>query len=98
MKFIIGWITCKPGTRDGFLERVQPMVEATRAEPGCVFFELNPKMGSADVAVLTECFRDDAAHVEHQTLPHFAPLIAELRAVMLEGRTTYHFADEVHSM
>jgi quinol monooxygenase YgiN len=98
MKFIIGWIICRPGTRDGFIERTMPMAAATRAEPGCVFFELSAKADEPDTAILMECFKDEAAHAHHQTLPHFPPLIAELRAVMIEGRTRHHFADETFPM
>lgn len=94
MKFIIGWITCKLGTRDGFIARTLPYAQATREEAGCLFFELSAKADAPDVAILMEGFTDEAAHAHHQTQPHFAPLIAELREVMVKGETTYHYADE----
>lgn len=93
MKFIIGFITCQPGTRDGFIERTLPMVAASRAEPDCLFFEISARADDPDVAILMEGFRSDAAHAHHQTLPHFAPLIAELRAVRVTSQVTQYAAD-----
>lgn len=95
MKFIIGWLHFKPGTRDAFIERVQPLVEKIRAEEGNIFFELNPRIGQPDTAVLSECFLDDAAHRAHKQLPHMTEMFAALGEVVTAGDVKVHFADEL---
>ena len=39
-KFIIGWMTYKPGLREEFLAVARKHQENTRAEPGCEFFDI----------------------------------------------------------
>jgi quinol monooxygenase YgiN len=95
VKFIIGPLRFRPGERDGFLARIQPIVDTIRREPGCVFFEFNPKQDDADVAFLCECFVDDAAHRLHKTLPHMPELFALLNAAVVGGDVKVHFADEL---
>ena len=95
MKFVIGWLTFKPGIRDAFLSEIQPLVQQIRAEEGCVFFELNPKNDAPDTAMLCECFTDDAAHRAHKTLPHMVDLFARFGPVLASGDVKVHFADEL---
>ena len=95
MKFVVGWLHFKPGTRDAFLERIQPLVEKIRAEEGNVFFEFNPRVGQPDTAMLTECFVDDAAHRGHKELPHMKELFALLDGALTGGDVKVHFADEL---
>ncbi len=95
MKFVVGWLQFKPGTRDGFIRRVQPLVEQIRAEEGNVFFELNAREGQPDTAFLTECFVDDTAHRHHKTLPHMQEMFAAMGEVLVGGEVKVHFADEL---
>ena len=95
MKFVIGTLTFKPGTRDAFLAKIQPLVDEIRREPGNVFFELNPKIDDPDAAALCECFVDDAAHRNHKTLPHMVTLFAAFETVIAGGDVKVHFADEL---
>ena len=95
MGVVIGWLHFKPGTRDAFIARVQPLVEKIRAEEGNIFFELNPRVGQPDTAMLTECFKDDAAHRAHKLLPHMTEMFAALGEVVTAGDVKVHFADEL---
>jgi quinol monooxygenase YgiN len=95
VKFIIGWLHFKPGTRDAFLEKIQPLIEKIRGEEGNIFFELNPRLGQPDTAMLTECFVDDAAHRAHKQFPHMKELFASFDEVLAGGDVKVHFTDEL---
>ena len=45
MKFVIGWLTLKPGTRDEFMTLCRPFIAATREEEGVDFFEFHHDLG-----------------------------------------------------
>ena len=95
MKFIIGWLTFKPGLRDDLLAAMQPLVQQIRAEEGCLFFEFNPKIDDPDTGVLAECFTSDAAHRWHKQTPHMQQLFALLGPAIASSDVKVHFADEL---
>ena len=95
MKFIVGPFRFKPGLRDESLRTLQPFVDEVRREPGCIFFEFNPKIDDPDVAFLCECFTDDASHAQHKTLPHMVALFAELGRTLESADTKVHYADKL---
>ncbi|MER6507420.1 putative quinol monooxygenase [Nonomuraea sp. NPDC001636] len=45
--------------------------EATRAEPGCLWFDWSRSLDDPAEYVLVEAFRDDAAGAAHVTSAHF---------------------------
>lgn len=59
---------------DGWLDRVQEFTEATRAEPGNIFFEWSRSVDEPDTYVLVEAFADDAAQA-HVSSEHFQTAI-----------------------
>lgn len=59
---------------DGWLERVREFTEATRAEPGNIFFEWSRSVDEPDTFVLVEAFADDAAQA-HVASEHFQTAI-----------------------
>jgi quinol monooxygenase YgiN len=52
--------------------------EATRAEPGCLWFEWSRSLDDPDEYVLVEAFRDDDAASAHVTSDHFSAAQKEL--------------------
>jgi quinol monooxygenase YgiN len=52
--------------------------EATRAEPGCLWFEWSRSLDDPDEYVLVEAFRDDEAASAHVTSDHFSAAQKEL--------------------
>lgn len=55
----------RPERADGFLEAAAPYTAATRAEPGCVFFEWSRSVDDPNIFVLLEAFEDAAAGKAH---------------------------------
>ncbi len=66
----------KPAYADRFLELTREFTEATRAEPGCLWFEWARSCDNPNVYVLIEAFRDGDAGAAHVTSAHFKRAMA----------------------
>jgi quinol monooxygenase YgiN len=84
----------KPEYADQWVELTRAFTEATRAEPGNLFFEWSRSVDDPNQYVLIEAFTDDAAeaHVtaDHfkraqQELPSYLQETPQVRNVLLEG-------------
>jgi quinol monooxygenase YgiN len=94
MKFITGWLTLKPGTRDEFLSLMAAPSEETRREDGCVYFEFHLHASDRDIVILIEAFRDAAAHELHRHTAHMTVLQTELRRFATRVRLWECVGDE----
>jgi quinol monooxygenase YgiN len=70
MIFIVVKFTTKPDWSDRWLALVRDFSEATRAEPGNLWFEWSRSVDEPNEFVLVEAFRDGAAEA-HVTSDHF---------------------------
>jgi quinol monooxygenase YgiN len=68
----------KPEHADAWPEISREFTEATRAEPGCLWFFWARSLDDPTEYVLVEAFADDAAGSAHVTSDHFAKATAEL--------------------
>lgn len=88
-KYIIGWITFPPGNRDRFMALTHAYAQNCRAEPGCLFFEMNSSMTDPDVVTVAECFTNEAAHAAHLAAENFQtfwPILGTLaRSALIEN-------------
>ena len=66
MRYVIGHISARPGTREEFLGKAQSYVAASRADAGCVYFDITSKPDDPDGLVIIEHWADLATHVAHQ--------------------------------
>ena len=73
----------KPEHADEWPELTRGFTEATRAEPGNLFFEWSRSVDDPDQYVLIEAFQDDAAEA-HVTSDHFKAAQAELPPYVVE--------------
>lgn len=76
MYFIVVKFLVKPEYADGWVERVTPFTEATRNEPGNLWFEWSRSVEDACEFVLVEAFTDDGAG-PHVNSDHFKTFVAE---------------------
>jgi quinol monooxygenase YgiN len=100
-KYIVGWLTFPPGNRDRFMELAPAYVRACLAEPGCLFFEMNPSVTDPDVVTVAECFASETAHATHLAAENFKAFWPALAELAISGRFENVFAgrvapDEVH--
>lgn len=68
---------------DGWLDRVAGFTRATRAEPGCLWFEWSRSVEEPDTFVLLEAFQDGAAEA-HVGSDHFRRAQEELPPALAE--------------
>ncbi|WP_298440899.1 putative quinol monooxygenase [Gordonia sp. (in: high G+C Gram-positive bacteria)] len=77
MIFIVAKFTVKPEYADDWIARSRPFTEATRAEPGNLWFDWSRSVDDPNEYVLVEAFADDAAEA-HVTSEHFRTAQREL--------------------
>ena len=71
MIFIVARFTVRPEYSDDWLERVRDFTEATRREPGNLWFEWSRSLENPNHFVLVEAFRDAEAGAAHVQSEHF---------------------------
>ena len=77
MYFIVVKFETKPEWTDRWLDLVGDFTEATRAEPGNLFFEWSRSVENPAEFVLVEAFTDDGAGA-HVNSDHFKKAIGEM--------------------
>jgi quinol monooxygenase YgiN len=71
MIFIVVKFTTLPEHRESWLSEVDAFTQATRAEPGNLWFEWSRSVDDPDQFVLVEAFRDGEAGGAHVGSEHF---------------------------
>ncbi|MCE7003957.1 antibiotic biosynthesis monooxygenase [Kibdelosporangium philippinense] len=71
MIFITAKFLIKPEYADQWPELSKDFTEATRAEPGCKWFDWSRSVDNPNEYVIVEAFEDDDAGVAHVTSDHF---------------------------
>ena len=78
MIFITAKFPVKPEHADGWPELSAAFTTATRAEPGCLWFDWSRSLDDPTEYVLVEAFRDGEAGGAHVQSQHFRDAQAEL--------------------
>jgi quinol monooxygenase YgiN len=84
MIFITAKFRVKPESADVWPEISGGFTQATRSEPGCLWFDWSRSLDDPTEFVLVEAFRDDAAVAAHVQSEHFASARKELPAHLVE--------------
>ncbi|MFF9769047.1 putative quinol monooxygenase [Streptomyces sp. NPDC014636] len=71
MIFITAKFRVRPEDADRWPEITADFTRATRAEPGCLWFDWSRSVAEPTEYVLIEAFRDDQAGVAHVRSAHF---------------------------
>ena len=90
MVMLIAKNTLKPGTEQDFLALAREMTAKTRAEAGCISYELVQNQADPLVYFFIEKYADQNAVQAHRETSHFqtlVPKIAELRQKSSEVST-----------
>ncbi len=83
MYFIVVKYQVKPESVDSWPEIVREFTEATRAEPGNIFFEWSRSLEAENEYVLVEAFTNDGA-APHVNSDHFAKGLEAMRPHLLK--------------
>ena len=65
----------------------RPMIEASRAEPGCVGYDYAFDLLEPDLMRVRELWRDEQALKDHFATPHMAAFLKALHALRPKGLT-----------
>ncbi|MFD7234413.1 putative quinol monooxygenase [Streptomyces syringium] len=76
MIFIVVKFTVRPERSDEWLTLVDDFTQATRQEPGNVFYEWSKSVDNPHQFVLVEAFKDARAGEEHVNSEHFRTAMA----------------------
>ena len=71
MIFITARFRIKPEDADRWPQIAADFTKATRAEPGCLWFDWSRSLDDPAVYILVEAFRDDEAGAAHVRSEHF---------------------------
>jgi len=82
--FIAAKFRVRPEDADRWPEIARPFTEATRAEPGCLWFDWSRSLDDPTEYVLVEGFRDDAAGAAHVQSAHFRQAQRDLPPHLVE--------------
>lgn len=78
MIFIVVKFQTKPEWTQRWPELVRPFTEATRAEPGNLWFDWSRSLEDPAEYVLVEAFRDGDAGAAHVNSEHFATAMTQM--------------------
>ena len=78
MIFITAKFEVRPEHADRWPEIARAFTEATRAEPGCLWFDWSRSVDNPNEYVLVEAFRDGDAGAAHVQSDHFKTAQREL--------------------
>jgi quinol monooxygenase YgiN len=78
MYTILGTVTARPETRDELLALLHAQIAPTRAEAGCIDYDLHVDAADPCVFVFYENWTDRAALEAHLAMPHLRPLLSQM--------------------
>lgn len=84
MIFITAKFRVRPENADGWPEITKAFTDATRAEPGNMWFEWSRSLDDPTEYVLVEAFRDGEAGRAHVRSDHFKEATTTLPAYLVE--------------
>jgi quinol monooxygenase YgiN len=68
---VIAHYTARAGESEAVRAALRLMIQPTRAEPGCLRYEVYVDPNDADLVMLVESYLDAAAFQSHLDSPHF---------------------------
>lgn len=90
MIFITVKFKVRPEFVDGWLDQVAEFTQATRREPGNLWFEWSRSVDDPAEFVLVEAFQDDAAQA-HVSSEHFATAMQTMKPALVETPRIINF-------
>ncbi|MFS2004228.1 putative quinol monooxygenase [Duganella sp. CT11-25] len=72
---VVATITAKEGSEAIVRAALERIVPPSRAEAGCIRYDLNVDLGNRASFVMLEAWRDEEALAAHEATPHFLALV-----------------------
>lgn len=81
---LIAFLKAKPEQRAALFDALGAIVPGVRKEDGCLRYDLHVDRDDPDMAVMLECWRDEAALDAHAAAPLFKSLAERLDVLLAE--------------
>ncbi|SEJ65863.1 Quinol monooxygenase YgiN [Sphingobium sp. AP50] len=78
---IVAILNAKPGRASALLSLLEPLLAASRAEPGNVRWDVWQDQADPNRFLLDELYEDDAAVAAHRASPHFLEYLSNINEV-----------------
>jgi quinol monooxygenase YgiN len=75
---IVATVTARPECRDELESLLVAQIPPTRAEPGCINYDLHVDLSDPCAFVFHESWTCTDALSEHMAMPHLAPFLSQL--------------------
>jgi quinol monooxygenase YgiN len=75
---VVATISAKEGNEVLVREALELVVTASRAEAGCLRYDLHIDLGNHASFIMLEAWRDQAALEQHEASPHFQALVKSI--------------------
>lgn len=72
---VVATITAKDGNEVLVREALETIVPLSRAEDGCIRYDLHIDLGNHASFIMLEAWRDEATLARHEATPHFQQLV-----------------------
>jgi quinol monooxygenase YgiN len=72
---VVATITAKDGNEAIVRAALEQVVPPSRAEAGCLRYDLNQDLGNHANFIMLEAWRDQEALTQHEATPHFQALV-----------------------
>jgi quinol monooxygenase YgiN len=94
MIYVIAHIKTHPGKGAEVVSDAAPLIEGTRKEAGCIFYDLYQKPGEPDTLVFVEQWRSREALEAHFTEPHIVAFQKATAELVADGRIEVIHSDK----
>jgi len=94
MIIIVAQFTALPGKTDALMKEVEPLIEASRKEAGCIRYILHQDIKNSDNFAFIEHWKDQASVDAHMRSDHFKTIGTKLNALRV-APPTIHLYKEV---
>ncbi|MBZ0161105.1 MAG: antibiotic biosynthesis monooxygenase [Notoacmeibacter sp.] len=85
MIYVVATLTIKPDSLAALREAAMPCIEATREEPGCIFYDMNASVSNSQRVVFVEQWKSREDLEGHFRAPHMK-VWREKSAPLIESR------------
>lgn len=87
MIYVIATYRILPGALEPFVGASYGLIDASRREPGCLYFDLHASVTDPDRVQGFEQWSDRAAFDRHRTSPHVLAFVESITEFVVSART-----------
>ncbi len=98
MIVLIATLTIKSGSAEAVIAAAKPCIDGTRAEPGCVSYDLNHSVTDPDTMVFVERWASREAIDAHMRMPHFLAWREKAAGLILDRKIEIITPAEITSL